>query len=111
MRYVLFLVGAILFSAPAQAQAQAQANAPQEQSGPVTFGSALFTVAGVVTGVLAGDYFLGGNMAVRMISGYAPQIGRMGGMRGFPLGIGLMRPIVLAGSGILGGYIARNLSK
>ena len=50
-------------------------------------------------------------MAVRLASGYAPQIGRMGGMRGFPLGTGLMRPIVLAGSGILGGYIARNLTK
>ncbi len=109
MRYVLFLVCAILISSPAFAQTQA--NAPQEQSGPVTIGSALFTAAGVVTGILVGDYFLGGNMAVRLASGYAPEIGRMGGMRGFPLGTGLMRPIVLAGSGILGGYIARNLSK
>ena len=109
MRYVLLLVGAILISPPALAQTQP--NAPQEQSGPVTIGSALFTAAGVVTGILVGDYFLGGNMAVRLASGYAPEIGRMGGMRGFPLGTGLMRPIVLAGSGILGGYIARTLSK
>lgn len=109
MRYALILAGTILMSSPAFAQNQA--SEPQSQSGPVTIGSALVTTAGVITGILLSDYFLGGNMAVRLASGYAPQIGRMGGMRDFPLGTGLMRPIVLAGSGILGGYIARNLSK
>jgi hypothetical protein len=114
MRRVLLLVGLIIISSPALAQTQANDPQFQASSGPVTLTSALFTAAGVVTGVLIGDYLLGGNMAIRLVGGYAPQMGRMGsmgGMRGFPLGAGLLRPIVLAGSGILGGYVARNLSK
>ncbi len=114
MRYVLCLTNLMIISSPAFAQTQANDSQPQASSGPVTLGSAMFTVAGVVTGVLIGDYILGGNMAARLVGGYAPQMSRMsgmGGMRGFPLGAGLMRPIVLAGSGILGGYVARSLSK
>ncbi len=114
MRYALLLSAMMIISSPAFAQVQANDSQPQASSGPVTIGSALFTAAGVVTGVLLGDYILGGNMAVRLVSGYAPQMGRMsgmGGMRGFPLGAGLLRPIVLAGSGFLGGYVGRNLSK
>ena len=114
MKRVLLLIGVILISSPALAQTQTNDPQSQASSGPVTLGSALFTAAGVVTGVLIGDYLLGGNMAIRLVGGYAPQMGRMGGMggmRGFPLGAGLMRPIVLAGSGIMGGYVARSLSK
>lgn len=114
MKYAPFLAAMMIISSPAFAQTQANDSQPQASSGPVTIGSALLTASGVVAGVLIGDYFLGGNMAVRLVSGYVPQMGRMsgmGGMRGFPLGAGLLRPIVLAGSGILGGYVGRNLSK
>ena len=114
MRRAIALVAVMLITSPALAQTQQNVPQSQASTGTLTLASALFTAAGVVTGVLIGDYLLGGNMAVRLVGGYAPQMGRMsgmGGMRGFPLGAGLLRPLVLAGSGILGGYVARDVSR
>ncbi len=111
MKYALVLAGALVLTTPAVAQTQMSYNEGRSAVAPVTIGSAIVTVAGVVAGVLVGDYLLGGTMAVRLASGIPPEFGRMGGMRGFPLGTGLLRPIVLAGSSILGGFIGIEATK
>ncbi|MEI6557452.1 MAG: hypothetical protein WCO00_03520 [Rhodospirillaceae bacterium] len=111
MKIVLFFVGAFLLSSPVFAQTQSNDPQYQSSSGPVTIGSALFTIAGVAGGIVLADYALGGTMALRLIGGVAPGMRPYGGLRGFPLGTGLVRGLTLAGSGLLGGYLARTLSK
>ncbi|MEI7608884.1 MAG: hypothetical protein WCJ64_16015 [Rhodospirillaceae bacterium] len=127
MKYVLFMAGALLISSPSYAQTQT--NEQQHQSSGI--GNFLVWSAGAVGGILFGDYVLGGNMASRWL-GIGPQYGhsyvgtglmryQAGGMmserlayagaRVFLPRFGILRIATLAGSGLLGGWLALNLTK
>ena len=127
MKFIAVFVVALLLSSTSFAQTQTS----QPQSSGV--GSFLVWSAGVLGGVFAGDYLLGGTMAARLV-GITPQYSRYssilgtghsrsslaggvaggryayaGGTRSFMPGFGVFRLGVLIGSGLLGGWLATHL--
>ncbi len=112
MRYVLFLVGAILISTPAFAQTQPAPPQMQPTSGAAA--SVLSIAIGTIAGMYLGNYLFGGRMDMNLAGGYLSQTGRYGGYgsyRPMLFGAGVIGTVAIIGSGILGGYVANGLTK
>ena len=112
MRYVLFLIGAILVSTSAFAQTQPAA--PQTQPTTGAAASVLSIAIGTIGGMYLGNYLFGGSMEMGPGGGYVSQLGRYrsyGSYRPLLSGTGLIGTVAIIGTGILGGYVANSLAK
>ena len=107
MRRIATFLAVLLISSSALAQTPISDTKTENSQSHHGLGDAVLSTIGVATGFFVGNLLVGRSMSNRYYGGIGQEAIGYGGPRSFTPGFGIARILIVAGSGVLGAYIAQ----